>query len=157
MDYYGLDVHKRYTVYTRLDERGEVLGQGRITNEPASLAALVAPSAGRAKVVLEAGGVWPVVADALEGLTEELVLAHPLKTRAIASARIKTDRIDSAMLAHLLRTDLVPRSYLAPLPVRELREFLRYRAGLVKVQTSIKNRVHAVLALHGVSSAKPRQ
>jgi transposase len=101
--------------------------------------------------------VWPVVADALEGLTEELVLAHPLKTRAIASARIKTDRIDSAMLAHLLRTDLVPRSYLAPLPVRELREFLRYRAGLVKVQTSIKNRVHAVLALHGVSSANPRQ
>ncbi len=150
MDYYGLDVHKRYTVYTRLDERGEVLGQGRITNEPASLAALVAPSAGRAKVVLEAGGVWPVVADALEGLTEELVLAHPLETRAIASARIKTDRIDSATIAHLLRTDLEPRSYLAPRPVRELREFLRYRSRLVKVQTSIKNRVHAVLTIHGI-------
>jgi transposase len=152
MEYYGLDVHKRYTVYTRLDEGGQVLGQGRITNDPASLAALVAPSGGQAKVVLEAGGVWPVIADALEGLTEELVLAHPLKTRAIASARIKTDRIDSAMLAHLLRTDLVPRSYRAPAAVRQLREFLRYRAGLVKVQTSVKNRVHAVLALHGVSS-----
>src|SRR5437773_2166395 len=62
----------------------------------------------------------------------EVVLAHPLKTRAIASARIKTDRIDSATLAHLLRTDLVPRAYLAPRSLREVREVLRYRVQLVR-------------------------
>ena len=37
------------------------------------------------------------------------------------------------------------------MPVRELREFLRYRSSLVKLQTSVKNRVHAILTLHGVS------
>lgn len=152
MEYYGLDVHKRYTVYTRLDAAGRLRGQGRIANDPASLTELLAQSAGAAKVVLEAGGTWPSLADALEGLVDEVVLAHPLRTRAIASARIKTDRLDSATLAHLLRTDLVPRSYLAPRPVRELRELLRYRAGLVKLQTMVKNRVHGILALRGLSS-----
>lgn len=149
MEYYGLDVHKHYTVFTRLDEGGQLLGQGRVTNDIESLTALLAPSGGQAKVVLEAGGIWPVFADALQPLAQEVVLAHPLKTRAIASARIKTDRIDSATLAHLLRTNLVPQSYLAPREVREVRELLRYRAALVKQQTAIKNRVHAVLALHG--------
>jgi hypothetical protein len=42
-------------------------------------------------------------------------------------ARTKTDRIGSATLTHLLRTDLVPQAYLAPPDVRELREVLRYR------------------------------
>src|SRR5438874_7406350 len=82
----------------------------------------------------------------------EVVLAHPLKTRAIASARIKTDRIDSATLAHLLRTDLVPRAYLAPRSLREVREVLRYRVQLVRLRTTIKNRVHALLAMRGLMS-----
>jgi hypothetical protein len=42
-------------------------------------------------------------------------LAHPLKVRAIAEARIKTDRIDSKILAHLLRCDLLPTAYARPL------------------------------------------
>ncbi len=152
MEYFGLDVHKRYTVFTRLDERGTLLGQGRVTNDAESLASLLAQSVEPAKVVLEAGGIWPVFTDALEDHAAEVVLAHPLKTRAIASARIKTDRIDSATLAHLLRTDLVPRAYLAPRSLREVREVLRYRVQLVRLRTAVKNRVHALLAMRGLMS-----
>jgi len=152
MEYFGLDVHKRYTVFTRLDERGTLLGQGRVTNDAESLASLLAQSVEPAKVVLEAGGIWPVFTDALEDHAPEVVLAHPLKTRAIASARIKTDRIDSATLAHLLRTDLVPRAYLAPRSLREVREVLRYRVQLVRLRTAVKNRVHALLAMRGLMS-----
>ena len=47
-------------------------------------------------------------------MADEVILAHPLKVRAIADARIKTDKLDSEMLAHLLRADLIPEAY-APL------------------------------------------
>lgn len=46
----------------------------------------------------------------------------------MAEARIKTDRIDSSILAHLLRTDLLPESYIPPREIRDIREVLRYRA-----------------------------
>lgn len=152
MEYFGLDVHKRYTVFTHVDEGGRLLGQGRVGNDAESLCELLSRSAQPAKVVLEAGGIWPVFTDALEDHAVEVVLAHPLKMRAIASARIKTDRIDSATLAHLLRTDLVPRSYLAPKSLREVREVLRYRVQLVRLRTAIKNRIHALLAMRGLAS-----
>ena len=105
MEYFGLDVHKRYTVFTHRAAHGHLRGHGGGGNDAASLSQLLARSSVPAKVVLEAGGIWPVFTDALEDHAAEVVLAHPLKTRAIASARIKTDRIDSATLAHLLRTD----------------------------------------------------
>jgi transposase len=49
--------------------------------------------------------------DMLEEAFDEVKLAHPLKTKAIASARIKTDKIDARILAHLLRSDLIPEAY----------------------------------------------
>ena len=64
----------------------------------------------------------------------DLVLAHPLKTKAIASARIKTDKIDATTLAQLLRADLVPAAYIPPRDVRDTREVLRYRASLVRLR-----------------------
>jgi hypothetical protein len=57
MEYFGLDVHKRYTVFTQVDERGKVLGQGRVGNDATSLTELLGRSGEPAKVVLEAGGI----------------------------------------------------------------------------------------------------
>jgi transposase len=62
---------------------------------------------------------------------------------------VKTDKVDSATLAHLLRTDLIPAAYIPPREIRDLRELLRYRAGLVRLQTMVKNRIHAILLKHG--------
>jgi hypothetical protein len=59
----------------------------------------------------------------------ELHLAHPLRTKAIASARVKTDAVDARTLAHLLRTDLLPEAYIAPREIRELRDLLRHRVA----------------------------
>jgi transposase len=72
-------------------------------------------------------------------------LAHPLETKAIAKARVKTDKIDSKILAHLLRADLVPESWVPPKEVRELRSLVKHRAFLVRMRTRLKNRVHAEL------------
>lgn len=68
-----------------------------------------------------------------------------LKVKAIAEAKIKTDRIDAKVLAHLLRADLLPEAYVASPPAREVRRVLRQRMFLVRVRTMVKNRVLGLL------------
>lgn len=51
LDYYGLDVHKQYSVYVRTDEAGRVVEEGRIANTPKAVAALLASAQGEAMAV----------------------------------------------------------------------------------------------------------
>jgi transposase len=88
----------------------------------------------------------------LEELGLEPHLVHPSRCKAIASARLKNDKVDAATLAQLLRADLLPEAWIAPQQVRDLRALLRHRAALVQLSTSLKNRVHAVLADRGIPS-----
>jgi transposase len=81
----------------------------------------------------------------------DIRLAHPLKTGAIAEAWIKTDRVDATMLAHLLRTNLLPAAYIAPREIRDIREALRCRASLVAIRVLLKNKIHALLSKNGLS------
>ncbi len=67
----------------------------------------------------------------------------PLRTRAIASARVKTDAVDARTLAHLLRSDLLPQAYIAPRALRDLRDLLRHRVALTRTRSALKNRVGA--------------
>jgi hypothetical protein len=53
-------------------------------------------------------------------------LANPLQTKAIAQARIKTDKLSARILAHLLRANLIPECYIPTREVRERRSLLRY-------------------------------
>ena len=99
---------------------------------------------------MEATGHWTYLYELIEDECPDLVLAHPLKTKAIASARIKTDKIDATTLAHLLRADLLPAAYIPPRAVRDTREVLRTRASLVRLRTQVKNKVHAILTKNGL-------
>ena len=74
---------------------------------------------------------------------------HPLRCKAIASARLKNDKVDAAILAQLLRADLLPEAWIAPPKVRQLRALLRHRVSLVRLGTQLRNRIHAVAADHG--------
>jgi len=85
----------------------------------------------------------------LEDYGFEPHLVHPLQCKAIASARLKNDKVDAAILAQLLRADLLPEAWIAPPAVRQLRALLRHRAQLVRLRTLLRNRIHAVLADHG--------
>jgi hypothetical protein len=76
-------------------------------------------------------------------------LVHPLRCKAIASARLKNDKAGAAILAQLLRADLLPEAWIAPPEVRQLRALLRHRIVLVRLRALLRNRVHAVLADHG--------
>jgi hypothetical protein len=78
---------------------------------------------------------WGWLAGLLEDYGFEAHLVHPLRCKAIASARLKNDKVDAAILAQLLRADLLPEAWIAPPQVRQLRALLRHRAGLVRLRT----------------------
>jgi transposase len=90
--------------------------------------------------------LWLKTYQAFEKYSIGVKLANPLKTKAIAQARIKTDTLDARTLAHLLRSDLVvAECYIAPREIREYRSLLRLRTNLVQDRTRVMNRVHSLL------------
>ena len=100
-------------------------------------------------MAFEAAFGWSWLAELLEDYGFEPHLVHPLRCKAIASARLKNDKVDAAILAQLLRADLLPEAWIAPAKVRQLRALLRHRVSLVRLGTQLRNRIHAVAADHG--------
>jgi transposase len=146
MLYTGLDIHKKTIYGTIVDERGKIVQQENFYNTEEHLKAFLA---GRPmKIVIEACSLWMNIHDILSK-DYEVILAHPTKIKAIASAKMKTDKIDSEMLAHLLRCDLIPEAYAAPKEVREQRELIRFRSNLVRTRSRFKNKIKAILLRRG--------
>jgi transposase len=134
----------------RMTVDGRKLETVRIGNSPVALRAVLARCGSRPLVVLEATYGWYWAADVLEGAGAEVHLAHPLGVKAFAYRRVKNDERDAADLADLLRAGLLPEAWIAPAPVRAVREVTRYRHKLVGQRTSCKDQVHAVLAKCGI-------
>jgi len=148
----GWDLGKSSSYVTATDrDTGKTIREGKVPNTPKDIAAAVEGLPRPIRVVFEATGNWQATYEALEPHVEEMQMAHPLKTKAIAHARIKTDKIDSGILAHLGRADLVPQSWIPNREVRDQREVLRHRAFLVSLQTKVKNRVHTYLDKTGTT------
>jgi transposase len=133
----GIDLHRRRSHIAVIDEQGELTTSRRIVNDREAFLELLG-GAGETHVALEATYGWEWLAELLEEAGYDLHLAHPLRTRAIASARVKTDAIDARTLAHLLRAGLLPEAYIAPRELRDLRELLRHRATLTRMRSAVK-------------------
>jgi transposase len=151
MVYVGIDLHRKRSQVAVLDESGNELLSRRIVNEPAAFLELLRRLGDEARVALEATYGWEWLAELLEQAGYELHLAHPLRTKAIAAARVKTDAVDARTLAHLLRADLLPEAYIAPRELRELRDLLRHRVALTRMRSALKQRVGAILAKRGIA------
>ncbi len=145
MIYMGIDYHKTVSQITLLDEDGRVLRRRRIANRRDEFEAALTGVPGPVSAVFEATRNWTVVDQLLEGLVQERHMAHPLKVKLIAEARIKTDKLDSLVLAQLLRTGFLPESYLRPPEQRRDLDVLRQRLFFVRQQTAIKNRIHVLV------------
>jgi transposase len=65
------------------------------------------------------------------------VLSNLAKTKAIASAKLKTDKVGALMLASLLRGGYIAESYVTSKRVMSLRELVLYRANLVRIRGSV--------------------
>jgi len=147
----GIDLHRSRSQVAVLDDAGAQLLSRRIINDAETFLQLLAEIDGESKIALEATYGWEWLADVLQDAGYELHLAHPLRTKAIASARVKNDAVDARTLAHLLRTGLLPEAYVAPRELRELRDLLRHRVALTRMRSALKNRTGAILAKQGVT------
>jgi transposase len=146
----GLDVHKKTIVATALDKEGRKLDQTEMSAYDDEVVDHLRALPGRKHVVLEACSVWEHVYDAAGPLAAIVKLAHPKKTRLIAEATLKTDRVDSLALANLMRMNGVAEAYAPDEPTRELRRIVRDRQFYKGQQVSVKNHTYSFLLRRGV-------
>lgn len=150
--YIGLDLHKRSATFCVKDREGVVYDRRKLTTDPEAFRQYLRTFTGEHEVhiAFEPVHEWYAYADVIDETGAIVHLANPLKVKAIADARIKTDTIDAGVLCDLLRGNLLPEAYYAPRCVRNWKELVRTRASLVQIRTQAKNKIHATLAKCGV-------
>jgi transposase len=144
MEYAGLDLHKSFCQTKICTKEGELIKEGRIKTETKDIEVFFS-GLEDLTIAFEASGNYEYFYDLLEGLGHNVVLAHPLKTKMIAEAKIKTDKIDAKTLAELLRGGFLPTSYVPPKEVRALRHLVRHRIFLGRYRGIIKNQIKTEL------------
>lgn len=141
----GLDLGRHTGEAALIDERGRRSSLGHLEVRRDALEAFAATLGPGDQVVLEASTNTWAIADILAGHAGRVVVSNPLRTRAIAQAKTKTDEIDARTLAELLAADYIPEVWQPDEATRELRRRVAFRAGLVRSRTLLRNRVHAIL------------
>ena len=142
----GCDVHKRTAVFTLLLEDGTLFARYTVPVTREALTAFAERQlVGEDRLAMEATTNTWAVAGVLRPFVKEVVIGNPLRVRAIAEAKIKTDKVDSRVLAELLRCDYLPKVWQPDQETQRLRRLTQRRAALVSDRTRLKNRLHSIL------------
>jgi transposase len=145
--YVGLDVHKQLIEACFIDEQGKQLQRCRVAVTRQSIQTFVTHCLQPTdQIVLEATTNTWAISELIRTHVAKVTIANPLKVKAIAEAKVKTDKIDAAVLAQLLRCDFLPEVWIPDQTTRLLREKCAHRAALVADQTRLKNRIQSLLA-----------
>jgi transposase len=159
MMYVGVDVHKKVCRAAMANDEGELVEEFSFTNSKKGIEAFMMKIEAFKERVLVAvestANLWIRLYDSLEERGIRVVLSNPSKTRLIAEARVKTDKVDARILAQLLRADMLPLCFVPNRMQRDRRQFIRHRIHLVKMRTEVKNRIHALLDKHGLKCPYP--
>ncbi len=146
--YVGIDLHKHLIVGHVIDAAGKQVDTFRYESVDAETLSRI----GRLRltkedqVVLEATtNCWAVVR-ALEPFVTRVAVSNPMATKAIAKAKVKTDKVDAAVLAHLLRLGYLPEVWQPDQVTRELREWTARRSRIIGQRTALINRLRSTLA-----------
>jgi transposase len=141
----ALDVHRAFREVAIKD--GDALRSGgRIKTNVAALELFAQSLAPDDQVALEASGPALAIRRIIEPHVARVVVANTKKVRAIAEAKVKTDKVDAATLCELLDAGFLPGVFSPDEWARSLRRRLQRRAKLVRARTRAKNELHAVLS-----------
>ena len=124
----GMDVHKNYLQIAVLNENGKVLDNSKVDNNLSKIAKFfdrLDHNRKSTKIVMESSGMWYNIYECLNKKHFDVRLSNPVKTRAIASAKIKTDKLDAIKLADLLRGGYIAECYIPSRRTMELRELVK--------------------------------
>jgi transposase len=151
MMYIGMDLHKNFVQIALMDNQGHLLQNARIENNTQQIDQFMNNLKGKnTKIVMESCNVWYNIYRHLKDKRLDVTLSNPLKTKAIASAKIKTDKVDARVLADLLRGGYIAECYVPDKRTLDLRELVRHRAFLVRTRAKMKNKVHGILLMDGI-------
>ena len=145
----GVDLHQRFCYLTAVNASGRTFKRGQVVNEAEPLCSWLRALPAPRQVVVEASGFWPAFARAVRSESERLVMVHPQRVKAIASAKLKNDRVDSETLAQLSRCDLLPEAWMADEATQQLRLQVRLRMSLGRQRARAKNQLQSVLHQEG--------
>lgn len=149
--YIGVDFHLQHSSVANMDQEGNIVDERKLYHtDKRALLDYFSSFDKNTSVALEATRNWYWFVDLMQELDFDVKLVHAKKTRIIAESTIKTDKISARTLAHLDRCNFLPTAYIANKETRSSRELLRYYMSLVKLRTSTKNRIHAILAKNNV-------
>jgi transposase len=140
----GLDVHREFA-QVAVWQAGRVRQAGQIKTTPEELRLFADSLASTDEVAIEATCNTHAIVRLLEGRVARVVVSNPSKTRAIAEAKIKTDKVDAATLAKLLAADFLPGVWVADDETQALRRQVSRRAHIVRQRTRLKNQVQSIL------------
>lgn len=150
MIHVGVDLHQRFCYVTAMKATGEVIVHESVANQAESLQRLLRSLPEPAQVVVEACGFWPAFERCIRSEAARVVMVHPQRVKAIASARLKNDKVDSATLAHLSRCDLLPEAWMADPATQQMRLQVRLRIALGRQRARSKNLLQGVLHQEGM-------
>jgi transposase len=145
----GIDLHKYVSQLAVLRESTSP-SQLRFANDVVTVERVLRKLPEGSKIALEAMGSWWWLVELAQKTGHEVFLSHPKQTKAIASARLKSDKVDALMLAKLLKADLLPTVWIPPENQRHVRELLTHRARLVRQRTAVINELRAVYAKRNI-------
>jgi transposase len=141
----GLDVHRDFA-QVAIWQGGVVRQAGRFATTPAEVRAFAQGLGPADEVALEVTGNTWAIATVLASRAGRVVVSNPAKTRAIAEAKVKTDKVDAEILAQLLAADYLPAVWLPDAATSALRRQVLRRTQLVRQRTRLKNQGHCCVA-----------
>lgn len=152
MYYTGIDLHKFTSYLTTVNSSGAIIKQENLKNVAHNFVQYFKSIPGQHKTTVESTMTWYWLNDLLSSINIPLVLAHAKYVKAIAYAKVKTDKVDSHTLAQLLRMDYIPAAHKISNDKRLLRDALRARLKIVQRHTSITNSMQLLLAKYNFDS-----
>ncbi len=140
----GLDVHREFA-QVAIWESGLVRHAGQVATTPEALRLFADSLAPTDEVAIEATANTHAIAKLIEPRVARVVVSNPIKTRAIAEAKVKTDKVDAEVLAQLLAADYLPAVWVCDEETHALRRQVARRAHIVRQRTRLKNQVQSIL------------
>jgi transposase len=141
----GIDLHRATVVLAAVNDVGEAMNPITLSCSDTAAIADAVKALGAFRAVIEACGTYRWLYDLLRP-HGAVLLAHPMRLRAMIQRRSKTDKLDAQLLANLLRINQIPLAYIPPEPYQQLRDLTRCRARLGRRQAEVKIQLRALLA-----------
>lgn len=152
MKYYiGCDAHKKYSVFTAIDESGKFSLERRVEHDREGYSSFLRTLPPCSPIAIETTGNWYWMVDEIEKAGHIPALVNAGKAKAMMGGINKTDKLDARGLATLSRNGTLPKVWIPQGELRDQRELGRMRIVLVHMRTNLKNRIHATFAKYAIT------